>query len=73
MEDQRRSLSREFALEAVRLVTEGGLSLAQASRDLGIRGSVLGRWKKQLAPGMMMAVAERRLHRHPNRPRPYLC
>jgi len=43
----RRSFSREFKLEAVRLMTEGGLSVAQASRDLGIRESVLGRWKKQ--------------------------
>ncbi len=43
----RRSFSREFKLEAVRLMTEGGLSIAQTSRDLGIRESVLGRWKKQ--------------------------
>lgn len=49
MGDHRRSFSREFKLEAVRLVTEGGLSLAQASRDLGVQESVLGRWKKQLA------------------------
>jgi transposase len=49
MGDRRRSFSREFKLEAVRLMTEGGLSVAQASRDLGIRESVLGRWKKQLA------------------------
>ena len=49
MGDRRRSFSREFKLEAVRLMTEGGLSVAQASRDLGIRESILGRWKKQLA------------------------
>lgn len=49
MGDRRRSFSREFKVEAVRLVTEGGLSLSQAARDLGIRESVLGRWKKQLA------------------------
>jgi len=49
MGDRRRIFSREFKLEAVRLMTEGGLSVAQASRDLGIRESVLGRWKKQLA------------------------
>ena len=49
MADRRRSFSREFKLEAVHLMTEGGLSVAQAARDLGIRESVLGRWKKQLA------------------------
>ena len=49
MGDHRRSFSREFKVEAVRLMTDGGLSVAQASRDLGIRESVLGRWKKQLA------------------------
>lgn len=47
MVKKRRSFSREFKLEAVGLITEGGLSIAQASRDLGIRESVLGRWKKQ--------------------------
>jgi transposase len=49
MGDVRRSLSREFKLEAVRLVTEGGLSVAQAARDLGVGESVLGLWKQQLA------------------------
>ena len=49
MGDRRRSFSREFKLEAVRLVTEGGLSLSKAARDLGVGESVLGRWKKQLA------------------------
>lgn len=47
MGDHRRSFSREFKLEAVRLVTEGDLSVAQAARDLGVAESVLGRWKKQ--------------------------
>jgi transposase len=49
MARKRRSFSREFKLEAVGLMTDGGLSIAQASRDLGIRESVLGRWKKQMA------------------------
>ncbi len=47
MVKKRRSFSREFKREAVGLMTEGGLSVAQASRDLGVRESVLGRWKKQ--------------------------
>ena len=47
MVKKRRSFSREFKMEAVALVTQGGLSVSQAARDLGIRDSVLGRWKKQ--------------------------
>lgn len=47
MESKRRSFSREFKLEAVALVTEGGLSVAQAARDLGIHENVLGRWRRQ--------------------------
>ena len=49
MRDRQRSFSREFKLEAVRLVSEGGLSLSQAARDLGISASMLGRWRRQLA------------------------
>lgn len=47
MSKKRRSYSREFKLEAVGLVKEGGLSVAQAARDLGIHESALWRWKKQ--------------------------
>jgi transposase len=45
----RKSYSREFKMEAVRLITEKGYSIAEASRNLGIEYSVLRRWKKQLA------------------------
>ena len=37
----RRSFSREFKLEAVRLVRERGVSAAQASRDLGVHENVI--------------------------------
>ncbi len=33
---KRKQYSSEFKREAVRLVTEGGLSIAQAARDLGL-------------------------------------
>jgi transposase len=46
---QRRTYTREFKLEAVRLITEKGYSIADASRNLGVEYSVLRRWKKQLA------------------------
>jgi len=47
MASKRRNFSKEFKLEAVALMTSGGFSVAQASRDLGISESVLGRWKRQ--------------------------
>ena len=48
MVKKRRSYSREFKLEAVALVREEGLSMAQAARDLGVPESALWRWKKEL-------------------------
>jgi transposase len=47
MGKKRRSYSKEFKLEAVALVTERGISVAQAARDLGIGENVLGRWKRE--------------------------
>lgn len=43
----RRSFTREFKLEAVRLVSERGLSVSQAARDLGIHENVLRKWVRQ--------------------------
>ena len=46
---ERRRFTREFKLEAVRLVKERGVSVAQASRDLGVHGTVLRNWVKAIA------------------------
>ena len=43
---ERRKFAREFKLEAVKLITERGVSVAQASRDLGVHGTVLRNWVK---------------------------
>ncbi|MFK7846841.1 MAG: IS3 family transposase [Rhodothermales bacterium] len=43
---KRRQFTEEFKLEAVRLVEADGLSLRQASEDLGIGLSTLTRWKQ---------------------------
>jgi transposase len=51
----RKQYSREFKIEAVRLVTEGGLSIAQAARDLGINDNMLSRWKKQFEQNSQQA------------------
>jgi len=46
---ERRRFGREFKVEAVRLVTEGGVSVAQAARDLGIHQNSLRDWIKEFA------------------------
>lgn len=40
----RRRYTREFKLEAVKLVRERGVTMMQASRDLGIHVNVLRAW-----------------------------
>ena len=45
---QRRKSSREFKIEAVRLVRERGVSVAQASRDIDVHENVLRKWVKEL-------------------------
>jgi len=43
----RRKFSREFKVEAVKLVVDGGVSVAQAARDLGIGENLLHTWKRK--------------------------
>lgn len=45
----KRVFSREFKLEAVRLVKSRGVSIAQASRDLGVHANVLRKWVREEA------------------------
>ncbi len=46
---ERRKFTREFKLEAVRLIKERGVSYTQASTDLGVHQSQLRDWVKKLA------------------------
>ena len=46
---ERRKFTREFKLEAVRLIKERGVGYAQASQDLGVHQSQLRGWVKALA------------------------
>ena len=46
---ERRKFTREFKLEAVRLITDRGVSYVQASQDLGVHTSQLRDWVKKLA------------------------
>jgi transposase len=45
----RRQFSREFKLEAVKLVEDRGVSVAQAARDLDVHQNVLRKWMRDLA------------------------
>lgn len=44
---ERRKFTREFKLEAVKLIQDRGVTVAQAARDLGVDGTVLRRWVRE--------------------------
>lgn len=46
---ERRTFTREFKLEAVKLIEERGVTVAQAAGDLGVHGTVLRRWVQECA------------------------
>ena len=46
---ERRKFTREFKLEAVRLIKERGVGYTQASQDLGVHQSQLRSWVKEFA------------------------
>jgi transposase len=45
----RRRRTREFKVEAVKLVRERGVAVKQAARDLNVHPNVLHRWMKDFA------------------------
>ena len=45
----RRQFSREFKLEAVKLVKERGVAVAQAARELDVHENVLRQWIRDAA------------------------
>ena len=47
MGTSRRQFTNEFKQEAVRLIIQQGVPLAQVARDLGVRQSTMHRWKKE--------------------------
>jgi transposase len=46
---QRRKFGREFKIEAVRLIRDRGVSVAQAARDLDVHENVLRKWVRDHA------------------------
>ncbi len=57
MDLPRRKFSREFRIEAVRLVMDRGVAVAQAARDLVVAESVLRRWMRELTATPATATA----------------
>jgi transposase len=43
----RKTYTREFKLNAIRLTTTGGVTVAQAARDLGICENTLHKWRQE--------------------------
>ena len=46
--NKKRTFTREFKIEAVKLITEQGYSVKQASESLGVCQTILRNWKKKL-------------------------
>jgi len=51
---ERRKFTREFKLEAVRLIKDRGVSYVQASQDLKVHTSQLRDWMKKFADDPQM-------------------
>ncbi len=47
MTQKRKQFSKQFKMDAVKLVTEQGYKVSEAARNLGIHHSSLRCWKKQ--------------------------
>ena len=48
-EKKRRRYDRQFKLDAVNLIINGGRSVREVARDLGIDENKLHRWKRELS------------------------
>jgi len=45
---ERKSYTKEFKLEAAKLVIEQGLKIAQAARDLGVSDYLVSKWVREV-------------------------
>ena len=52
---ERRRFTREFKVEAVKLVRERGVAVVQAARDLTVHENVLPKWVKEFAADLQHA------------------
>jgi len=55
-EQIRRTFTKEFKQDAVKMITEQGHSIAEVAKNLGISYNVLCRWKKELSASSSVEV-----------------
>lgn len=48
MTERRRSYTKQFKIDAVKLVTEQGYNISEAARNLDLHPNLLRRWRDQL-------------------------
>ena len=58
MTEKRRKYTREFKIEAVKLVTEHGCTVPEAADNLGISPNLKYNWKQKMAPEGEVDVEE---------------
>lgn len=46
---ERKKFDKQFKMDAMRLISEGGKKVAEVARDLGIDATTLYGWKRELA------------------------
>jgi transposase len=51
MKKKRQKYTQEFKEEAVKLITEQGYQITEATRNLGVNENMLGRWKREIEGG----------------------
>ena len=62
MTKKRKSYSKQFKIDTVKLVTEQGYKISEAARSLDIGANLLGRWLRQFeeeASGVRLSADER--------------
>ncbi|MCS6289816.1 MAG: transposase [Nitrospira sp.] len=56
---ERRKFTREFKREAVKLIEDRGVPVARSARDLGVHGTVLRRWVREVTADPQQAFPSR--------------
>jgi transposase len=67
MGTSRKRYSREFKIEAVRLLLAGGRGLAQTARDLNINRTMLSGWRRQYLEDPEGAFRGRKRRKSPDK------
>ncbi len=58
MAKRRKNYSKQFKIDAVKLITEQGYKVTEAARNLGIDHTMLRRWKKEVERFPRLCICE---------------